>query len=168
MESMIPTMPDIPPAPAQPSADKLVDLWMHENRLAWSRVQTAIALHAALIFGWYYSMTDDLPQFAAPLALLGVALTAIMLFLLWLDSRARSRVRSRLRENGARLPFDTGGRGGTRLALTLALVVFIACDGIMAGISLKYPHCMAAQQSDGDSYDSTSNHILQTAHLRAL
>jgi hypothetical protein len=40
--------------------DRLVNLWVHQNTLLWSRMQTLTALQVAVLGGWYFSILATL------------------------------------------------------------------------------------------------------------
>jgi len=134
-----------------PGVDKLIDLWMHQNALAWSRAKVAAALHAFVIAVWYYAMTDDLPEVALPLASAGALLAVALAFL----ANADISVRNALRAHLAAIPLPSGG---SRLGLGVFFGVLLALDLAMAWTSWKSPHCMAAPADD--SYESTSRLVI--------
>ncbi len=129
------------------SPDKLADLWMNQSALSWSRIKAAFGFQAAIIAGWYYSMTDDLPEVALPLAGLGLALAVTFTLLARADLRARNDIRDGLLARNMPLPIRSRGRGA-RFGLALIFVVLLACNGAMAWTSWKHPDCMAAPADD--------------------
>jgi len=130
-----------------PGVDKLIDLWMHQNALAWSRAKVVAIVQAFVIAVWYYAMTDDLPEVALPLASAGGLLTVTLALMANADLTARNHLRSSL------TPFPLKP-GGNRLGLAVFFGVLLAADVGMTWTAWKAPHSMAAPANDG--YDSTS------------
>ncbi|HVE17084.1 MAG TPA: hypothetical protein VNB29_10135 [Chthoniobacterales bacterium] len=139
--------------PDQISADKLADLWMHQSTLSWSRIRTAFAFQIVVIAGWYYSMTDDLPEVSLPLATFGVVLAFTFTILARSDLRVRKAVRDGLATKDSSLPFPAA-RG--TIGIGLIFLFLLACNGAMAWTSWKHPDCMAAPTDDnGQSVSHT-------------
>jgi len=142
---------------AAAGVDKLIDLWMHQNALAWSRAKVAAALQAFVIAVWYYAMTDDLPEMALPLASAGALLTVTLAFLANADISTRNALRAHL----AAIPLPSGSG---RLGLGVFFGVLLAIDLAMTWTAWKAPHCMAAPTDD--SYESTSRLVIAKESLR--
>jgi hypothetical protein len=134
-----------------PGVEKLIDLWMHQNALAWSRAKAAAVLQAFVIAVWYYAMTDDLPEVALPLASAGALLTVTLAFLAHTDISTRNDLGAHL----AAIPLTSGGG---RLGLGIFFGVLLAIDLAMTWTAWKAPHSMAAPTDD--SYESTSRLVV--------
>jgi hypothetical protein len=116
-------------------------------------VKAALALQGFALAGWYYSMTDDLPEFAGPLALLAAVVTGALLALAVADLVARRRIAEQSPALAALRPgWWAGG-----LLVSALFGLLIACDLVMGAVSLRHPHCMAAP-APADEYQQGVAH----------
>jgi hypothetical protein len=135
------------------SSDKLADLWAHRGALLWGRLKAALVLQGVTLAGWYYSMTDDLPEFAGPLVVLAAIVTGALLGLAVADLVARRRIAGQSSALGV---LQSGWWAGGLLVSAL-FGLLMACDLVMGVVTLRHPHCMAAPAPD-DGYEQGVAH----------
>jgi hypothetical protein len=127
----------------------LVDLWMHQNQIMWSRVQLLIALQGAVLTANY-----ALAHKGASIALcVAAVLASLYLIYIWgLDRLVRDKYRDKLKDYGFEIGLTADERkrlrvdviAGIRLppvtnARTSLLTIFwfmIVCDLIVLAVSL--------------------------------
>ena len=85
------------------SSKELLDVWLHQNQLVWSRLQTIALLQVAVISGWWYSIGVQ-PLNALAVSGLGAVLTALIMWAIKCDLGARDNVDTRLWKSGLALP----------------------------------------------------------------
>jgi hypothetical protein len=79
----------------QKSIDRLVNLYMHQNTLLWSRLQALTALQIPVLGGWYFFWSNQpQPQWlACAVAILGALLSLAILELTNCDASRRKYLR---------------------------------------------------------------------------
>ena len=82
------------------TTDRLLDQWIHQNKLLWIRSQTLTALQLPVLGGWYYFYFKPEPEFdfATYLAALGVVLSALIWNLFHCDADRRDYLRDKVKE----------------------------------------------------------------------
>jgi hypothetical protein len=78
--------------------DRLVTLYMHQNTLLWTRLQTLAALQLPVLAGWYFFYQQSKFPLAACVALLGTILSALIWELFHCDADRRNYLRKKLLE----------------------------------------------------------------------
>jgi hypothetical protein len=135
------------------SPDKLADLWTHRSMLLWARLKAALVLQAVVLAGWYYAMTDDLPEFAGPLVVLAAIVTGALLALAVADLVTRRRIA----QQSPALGLLQAGWWAGGLLVSALFGLLIASDLVMGVVSLRHPHGMAAPAQD-DGYEQGVAH----------
>lgn len=80
----------------QKAIDRLLNLYIHQNNLLWSRLQALTALQIPVLGGWYFFWKNQPNWFAFGVAILGALLSLAILELTNCDGDRRDDLKKRI------------------------------------------------------------------------
>lgn len=135
-----------PPKPAW-TQKELLDSWLHQNNLVWSRLQTLSALQVAVIVGWGALISEHAER-ALAAAILGTALSWLIWRAIDCDLGARFEIDKKIQDIGLELPFrptdprDRAAKSGRGTRIIGRIIwVLIIVDVLLAGVAAWQLRC---------------------------
>jgi hypothetical protein len=121
------------------TVDRLIDFWIHQNTLLWSRLQTLAALQVPVLAGCYYFLwINDRSLFALLIAILGASLSVLILLLIKRDVSRRDDMQDAVwardrKEAEIIFPVEKRFRGST--IMKLIVWIFLIIDVTLASLA---------------------------------
>jgi len=118
--------------------DRLLNLWLHQNTLLWSRLQTIALLQVPVMTAWFwFSQREDLIGFAVAIATLGGFLSLLINELIDCDAEHRDSIREQVRKMDSMVfPHHTRTRPRGITIMKAITGLFVVVDFGLAYISI--------------------------------
>jgi hypothetical protein len=108
--------------------DRLISLWVQQNTLLWSRLQTLATLQTAVFGGWYFFWRDNNFTVGLLVGLLGVVLSALMLELINCDASRRQYLKNKVGDidrAGGQVIFPPGAHRLIRGVNVMTIIIWM-------------------------------------------
>ncbi len=107
--------------------DCVIDVFIEQNKLLWSRIQTVYVFEAAIIAAWYVVWRRDIWQVGIAIGVAGAIVTFLVLLITVRDAEYVKAYLTRLQdENGLPCPSPRSTwRGGRRMLPGIVGVVLV-------------------------------------------
>jgi len=115
--------------------DRCIDLWKHQNKLLWGRLQTISAIQGAVLAGWYFLFTGEHFCWAFLLAILGTFLSCCVHTLICCDIDQRKKYRDELEKIAPGFLMKHDGVPGWKI-IKLVSLTFCILNWTMVVVSL--------------------------------